>query len=83
MLDFYAFEDTHKIEGELRERCARRHAHWTESSRRLASNESGIGFRRRVARALLTVANWLDPRPAVSVPHVPSRPALNGTLHHA
>jgi hypothetical protein len=36
-----------------------------------------------LARVLLFLADRLDPRAVVSVPHLPAAPTLNGTLHHA
>jgi hypothetical protein len=83
MLDFYAFEDTLRLERELREKHRQRHAIWAERSRELTVGQGRGSLRRSLARVLLVLADWLDPRPVVSVSHVPARPALNGTLHHA
>jgi len=83
MLDPYTLTETLRMEREL---LAERQMH---EARRLEHLQhlhqaSAIGdLRRRLARALLALADRLDPRAVVSVPHVPARPTLNGTLHHA
>jgi len=83
MLDPYALEEIYRMEEQLR---AERHLHlasWREREPRGASQNPIGGVRRRVAQALLLLADRLDPRIVVSGPHVPAAPALNGTLHHA
>ena len=88
MIDLYYLERAIKIEREL---LATRHARevaWFGRTPRTVTTTSPIilataAARRHLARLLLAVADRLDPRAAVSIPHVPARPALNGTLHHA
>ena len=83
MLDPYTLTETLRLERELLAGRQARQAKWTE---RMAPSSTGSAFsvvRRHLARALLALADRLDPRAVVSVPHVPARPALNGTLHHA
>jgi hypothetical protein len=84
MLDhMYAFEDALKLERKLLDERLERRATWQEQMPRKGSGSNVGGLRRRLARALLMLADRLDPRGVVGVPHVPTRPALNGTLHHA
>ena len=83
MIDYYAFEDSHKIDREMRERDLRRHALWAEHARHRAAIRSPGRWRRRLAQVLLALADRLDPRPVVRARHVPHRPTLNGTFHHA
>jgi hypothetical protein len=88
MIELYAMEDHLRTE---RESLARRHARdavWIESQRRSFAKarpamDAGRFMRRRLARTLLALADRLDPRTAVRVPHAPARPALNGTLRRA
>ena len=82
MLDPYSFEETHRLEQRLLDRENARRAIWLESlPRRMPGSLLG-GTRRWLARALLILADRLDPRSVVPhLPHVPGRPSLNGTLH--
>jgi hypothetical protein len=83
MLDPYALEETLRMERQMfAEREARR-AVWMERMPRKTSSSNIDTLRRRLALALLALADRLDPRGVVSVPHVPDSPALNGTFHHA
>ena len=81
MLDVYAFEDSVKLEREALNRQQERRARWLERMPRTTTVSAVGGVRRRLARALLSLADRLDPRGVVSVPHLPARAALNGTLH--
>lgn len=83
MLDPYTLTETLRMERELLAERQMREARRLEHLQRL-HHTSAIGdLRRRLARALLALADRLDPRAVVSAPHVPARPTLNGTLHHA
>ena len=83
MLDPYTLEETVRLERRiLAEQLARQSA-WVEHLPRRSRISAIAELRRRLAWALLLLADRLDPRAVVSVPHVPTRPALNGTLHHA
>jgi hypothetical protein len=82
VIDLYSLEQTLKME---REELNRRHlqrATWMERSPTIAISLTG-GVRRRLAQALLALADRLDPRAIVAAAHTPARPTLNGTLHHA
>jgi hypothetical protein len=83
MLDLFNHEESLRFERELLDRRHLRWATWKEREprRRPASRPGGV--RRRLAQVLLLLADRLDPRAVVSVPHLPASPTLNGTLHHA
>lgn len=84
MLDPYTFDETHRLEQRLLDRRNARHMVWLESLPRRAPGSLLGGTRRWLARALLTLADRLDPRTVVQqLPHVPGAPSLNGTLHRA
>ena len=83
MLDPYAFEELHRMEQRLRDDRHRLLATWREREPRRPAMSLLGGTRRWLARALLLLADRLDPRTVVSLPHAPGSPALNGTLHHA
>ena len=83
MLDPYTLGEALRLERQLLAARQARDIAWMEY---LPRNSTGSAFgrvRRRLARVLLVLADRLDPRAVVSVPHVPARPRLNGTLHHA
>jgi hypothetical protein len=82
MLDPYALEETLKMERAMLSQRRERRAIWPERSPR-RTPAGIISLRRSLARALLALADRLDPRAAVLGPHAPARPALNGTLHRA
>jgi hypothetical protein len=82
MLDTYALEETLKLERELFNRRQARRALWLERMPVPVSSGPLSTARRRLARVLLALADRLDPRAVVSVPHMPAAPRLNGTLHH-
>jgi len=82
MIDLYTFEQTLKMERLLLDRESARQAAWGASVAATTSQEA-VSVRRRLALALLVLADRLDPRAAVSAAHTPCRPGLNGTLHHA
>jgi hypothetical protein len=83
MLDSYAFEELYRMDRELLDQQNKRRSAWLEREPRPASVSLVGGVRRRLAQVLLLLADRLDPRTVVNVPHVPASPALNGTLHHA
>jgi hypothetical protein len=83
MLNPFVFEEILKMEQNIRDDQLARQAALREQMPRRASGDSLAGLRRGLARLLLVLADRLDPRAVVSVPHVATRPALNGTLHHA
>jgi hypothetical protein len=84
MLNPYFFEETLRLEQELLDKRNAQHTVWLEALPRRAPGSLLGGTRRWLAQALLTVADWLDPRAVVQqIPHVPGAPSLNGTLHHA
>ena len=83
MLDPYTLTETLRMERQILAERQARELRWMEHLPRSASVNTFSGMRRRLARALLMLADRLDPRAVVNVPHVPTRPALNGTLHHA
>lgn len=81
MIELYLLEQAIRTERILLDR---------ESARRAASvawlpsvAPALPGLRRRLALLLLVLADWLAPRPVLSHAHLPGRPHLNGTLHHA
>ena len=83
MLDPYTLGEALRLERQILAERQAREIWRTEHLPRRASLGGFGGVRRRLARALLVLADRLDPRAVVNVPHVPARPALNGTLHHA
>ena len=83
MLNLYAFEEIMRLERTLLADRQAREAVWMERVPRHTSGSALGSARRALARVLLTLADRLDPRAVVNVPHVPARPSLNGTLHHA
>jgi hypothetical protein len=84
MLNPYFFEETLRLEQILLDQRNARQAVWLEALPRRAPGSLLGGSRRWVARALLMLADRLDPRAVVpQLPHVPGTPSLNGTLHHA
>ena len=75
----YFLEETLRFERELLDRRNARRAallEWQPRGER-------VTVRRRLARALLALADRLDPRTVVLAPHVPARPTLNGSAGHA
>jgi hypothetical protein len=83
MLDPYTLGETLRLEREILAERQARETRWLEHLRRSTAVSASGGMRRRLARALLALADRLDPRAVVNVPHVPACSALNGTLHHA
>jgi hypothetical protein len=83
MFDPYALDEALRIERQLRGERSTRLAAWQAEAPRKAPVSTIGSLRRRLARSLLALADRLDPRTVVSVPHVPARSTLNGTLHHA
>jgi hypothetical protein len=83
MLNPYPFEEILRTEQELLDQRNLRRARWHEREPRPAPFALMGGARRRLARLLLVLADRLDPRAVVSMPHVPASPALNGTPRHA
>jgi hypothetical protein len=83
MLDPYTLEEALSIERQILSKRQERQAIWTERVSPGTGVSAILIVRRRLARALLALADRLDPRAVVRVPHVPARPAMNGTLHHA
>lgn len=83
MLDPYTLAETLRMERQILAERQARQAAWAACMPRSVPTNTIGGLRRRLARALLVLADRLDPRSVVSVPHLPDRPALNGTLHHA
>jgi hypothetical protein len=82
VIDLYSLEQTLKMEREELNRQHLQRATWMERSPIVAVSPTG-GVRRRLALALLALADRLDPRAIVAVAHTPGRPTLNGTLRHA
>ena len=83
MLDLFNHEESYRLERQRLDERNLLRATWHEREpQRRPSSLSG-GVRRRLARVLLFLADRLDPRAVVSVPHLPAAPTLNGTLHHA
>jgi hypothetical protein len=82
MLDPYLLEETLRMERALLSQRQARRAIWLERTPGSAPRTVG-GLRRRLAQALLALADRLDPRAIVTAPHAPAAPALNGTLRHA
>ena len=83
MLDPFTLGETLRMERQLLAERHSRQAGWMEHVTPSSTSSTFASVRRRLARALLTLADRLDPRAVVSVPHVPAQPRLNGTLHHA
>ena len=83
MLDPYTLGETLRLERQTTRRAAGEGDQMAGAPAAQHRRQRPGGMRRRLARALLALADRLDPRAVVNVPHVPARPALNGTLHHA
>jgi hypothetical protein len=83
MLDPYTLGETLRMERQILAERHAREVRWREHPSQSRAATSSGHLRRRLARLLLALADRLDPRAVVSVPHVPARPTLNGTLHHA
>ena len=83
MLDPFTLGDALKLERKLLDERLARQATWTEHRVPSTVGSSFSSVRRYLARALLALADRLDPRAVVTVPHMPARPTLNGTPHHA
>ena len=83
MLDPYTLGEALRLERQLLAERQARQSTWVEHLPRSTPGRAFGSMRRRLARALLVLADRLDPRAVVGVPHAPSRPTLNGTLHHA
>ena len=82
MIELYLHGQALKLERELLDKQHAQRAAWAERMSILKGGTQ-LGLRRRLALALLALANWLDPRPVISTVHTPRPPALNGRLHHA
>jgi hypothetical protein len=82
MIELYLLEQSLKMERALLDERHARRVGWLD---RLSISKVAKppGFRRWLARALLVLADRLDPRPAISAVHTPRCPTLNGRLHHA
>jgi hypothetical protein len=82
MIELYLHSQALKMERELLDKRHAQRAGWVG---RMSISKGGkpAGVRRRLALALLALANWLDPRPVISTAHTPRPSALNGRLHHA
>ena len=83
MLDPYTLGEALRLERQLLAERQARESKWVEHLPRSTPGSAFGGVRRLLARALLVLADRLDPRPVLSAPHAPARPTLNGTLHHA
>jgi hypothetical protein len=83
MLDPYTFEEVVRLERRILADQLARQSTWVDHLPRRSRISAMVDLRRRLARALLMLADRLDPRAVVSAPHLPARPTLNGTLHHA
>ena len=83
MLDPFTLAEALKLEQQLLAAREAREALWRERTTPGGASDGSGRVRRRLARALLALADRLDPRAVVSVPHVAARPSLNGTLHRA
>ncbi len=83
MLDPFTLGEALRLERQLLAERQARETTWMEHLPRSTAGSAFGTVRRRLARALLVLADRLDPRAVVSVPHVPARTRLNGTLHHA
>ena len=83
MQDPFTFGDVLRLERQILAERQAREIKWLEHLPRSTSRSTFGGVRRRLAQVLLVLADRLDPRAVVSVTHLPARPTLNGTLHHA
>ena len=83
MLDPYTLGETLRMERRILAEKHAREVRWREQMARCRAGGGAGPLRQRLAQMLLTLADRLDPRAVVSVPHMPARPTLNGTLHHA
>jgi hypothetical protein len=83
MLDPYTLGEALRMERRILAEKHAREVRWREQIARSRARRGAGDLRRRLARMLLTLADRLDPRAVVSVPHAPARPTLNGRLHHA
>jgi hypothetical protein len=83
MLDPYTFEEVVRLERRILADQLARQSTWIDHLPRKRPISAMVSLRRRLARVLLVLADRLDPRAVVHVPHAPARPTLNGTLHHA
>ena len=83
MLDPYTLGETLRMERQILAERLAREARWREQIALSRSRASAGHLRQHLARMLLALADRLDPRAVVSVPHMPARPTLNGTLRHA
>lgn len=86
MIELYLLEQTLRAERTVLDRQANREAA-RQATRRERHTSQAVprlrALRRRLALALLALADWLDPRPAFGSAHRPGQPALNGSAHHA
>jgi hypothetical protein len=83
MLDPYTLGEALLMERRILAEKQVREVRWREQIARSRAHGSAGHLRQRLARLLLALADRLDPRTVVSVPHIPACPTLNGTLHHA
>jgi hypothetical protein len=83
MLDLFNHEETYRLEREFLDERNLLRATWHEREPRRRPASMLAGVRRQLARVLPFLADRLDPRAVVSVPHLPAAPTLNGTLHQA
>jgi hypothetical protein len=87
MIELYLHEQTLKMERELLNQQSGRRAAWlsrlSESDPAKRLGKGRLSLRRRLALALLALADRLDPSTALRSAHTPRRPSLNGTLGHA
>jgi hypothetical protein len=83
MLDPYTLGEALRMERQILAEKHAREVRWREHIALSYARDSTGHLRQRLARMLLALADRLDPRAVVSVPYVPARPSMNGTLHHA
>jgi hypothetical protein len=83
MLDPYTLGETLRMERRILAETHEREVRWREQVAFSRARGSAGLLRQRLARMLLALADRLDPLAVVSVPHMPARPTLNGSLHHA
>ena len=83
MLDPYTLGETLRMERRILAEKYAREVRWREQVAVSRARGGAGSLRQRLAQMLLALADRLDPRAVVSVPHMPARPTLNGTLHHA
>lgn len=79
MLDLYFFDDELKRAREEHHRYHLRRAQWAERQVWPVEKPRSSGWRRRLARALLALADRIQPRVIRSPSFRPACPALNGT----